>query len=199
MGQPGNDPNEWKKELEHPKVSRIDAVLSLWKVSPLIFSFRQLARFTFTPTDTSSDALRFQAFSPEPSATTPFFSATINPVRYTPSFPFSSAWLDYLGMSTHILQPPLPEGKPADLVVGTDNWSRSHPVLKSGKAKLVWFDMKQPEEDPKKVTGTGSGAGDALLAKKGHENWWPGMRRWHIGLYCPDATLELGEPEVLQD
>ena len=117
-------------------------------------------------------------------------------MNYTPCFPFSSAWLDYLGMSTHILQPPLPEGKPAEVVVGTDTWLRSNPVLKSSKAKLVWFDMKQPE-GALKDAGVGRDEGDALLNKKGNENWWPGMRRWNLGLYCPDATLDLGEPEVL--
>ena len=98
-------------------------------------------------------------------------------------------------MSTHILQPPLPEGKPADLVIGTDKWLRSHPVLRAGRAKLVWFDMKQPKEA--KDRGAGNDEGDRLLQKAGNENWWPRMRRWHLGLYCPDATLELGEPEIL--
>ena len=57
------------------------------------------------------------------------------------------------------------------------------------------MDMKQPVGGLK-AAGEGEGEGDALLAKKGHENWWPGMKRWHIGLYLPNATLELGEPEV---
>ena len=98
-------------------------------------------------------------------------------------------------MSTHILQPPLPEGQPADVVVGTSKWLRSHPILKSGRAELVWFDMKQAGEA--KNRGTGNDEGDSLLQKAGSENWWPGMRRWQIGFYCPDATLELGEPKIL--
>ena len=139
-----------------------------------------------------------QVFPIDEASTRPFFSATIQPISYTPSFPFSSSWVSYLGMSTHILQPPLPKGEPADVVVGTNQWLRSHPVLSSSKAKMVWFDMKQPM-DTKVSSSTGNDEGDALLAREGHENWWPGMRRWHIGLHCPDATLELGEPERLQE
>lgn len=99
-------------------------------------------------------------------------------------------------MSTYILQPPLPEGKPPDVVPGTDKWLRSHPLLKCSKAKMVWFDMKQPE-DAGRDTGIGETEGDTLLAQKRNENWWPRMRRWHLALYCPNASLELGEPEIL--
>ena len=162
----------------------------------IVLTLRHLARFSFTPTDSSSVPIKVEVFSPDPSATRPFFSATITPINYTPSFPFSSAWLSYLGMSSHLLQPPLPEGDPADVVIRTENLLRSHPILKSRHAKLVWFDTKQPE-NALRDTGIGDAEGDALLVRKGNENWWPGMRRWQLGIYCPDATLTLGEPEIL--
>lgn len=139
--------------------------------------------------------MKIEVFRPDASSTRPFFTATILPISYAPSLPFSSTWLDYLGLSTHILQPPLPAGDPADLEVKTEGWRRSHPSLRCSKAKLVWFDMKQPSEG-QKSGGHGEGEGDALLAKTGNENWWPGLRRWNLGLYLPDATLELGEPEI---
>ena len=85
-----------------------------------------------------------------------------------------------------MLQPPLPEGDPADVVVGTNDWKRSSPILKSKRAKMVWIDMKQDE--------------DAILLAnkgKGYENWWPGLRRWHLGMISEDTTLELGEPEII--
>lgn len=69
------------------------------------------------------------------------------------------------------------------------------PVLKASKAKLVWIDMKQPDSGKNAKSGTEEG--DALSGNKGPENWWPGMKRWHLGLYCPEATPELGEPDVL--
>lgn len=111
----------------------------------------------------------------------------------------SSSWLSYLGISTCILQPPLPEGDPADVIVGTQDWKRSNPILKSKRAKVVWIDMKQPEENRRLgEAAVGQGEEDALsnIKGKGYENWWPGMRRWHLGMVCADATLELGEPEV---
>ena len=139
--------------------------------------------------------MKVEVFSPDPSSTRPFFNATIQPMSYVPSFPFSSTWISYLGISKHILQPPLPAGDPADLVVKTEGWRRSDPSIRCRKAKLVWMDMKQPD-GARKTPSEGEGEGVALLAKEENENWWPGMRRWHIGLYLPDATLELGEPET---
>lgn len=100
-------------------------------------------------------------------------------------------------MSTHILQPPLSAGEPADVVVKTGGWRRSNPKLKTSKAKLVLFDMKQVDRE--RSVAPEAEEEDALLGKKGDENWWPGMGRWHLGLCCPDATLELGEPIVPAD
>lgn len=82
-------------------------------------------------------------------------------------------------------------------MVGTDTWKRSHPIIECRRARLVWIDMKQPNNGAK-GTGAGKGEGEALLAKKGNENWWPGLRRWQLGLYCPDTTLVLGEPELVR-
>ena len=112
----------------------------------------------------------------------------------------SSSWLSYLGISTHILQPPLPEGDPADVVMGSKDWKKSFPMLKSKHAKLVWIDMKQPDRDQQHVAAAGSQEGAAALLQnkaKGYENWWPGMKRWHLGVICEDSTLELGEPEII--
>lgn len=164
---------------------------------------KHLARFNFTSLDPSrSSSVKVEVFRADPSSTQPFFTATIQPISYLPGFPMFSAWLSYLGISTRILQPPLPEGDPADVVVGTKDWKRSNPILKSKRAKMVWIDMKQSNKDGE----YGEAAGgmeeeDALLKNngKGHDNWWPGMRRWHLGMICEDATIELGEPEVLSE
>ena len=110
----------------------------------------------------------------------------------------SSSWLSYLGISTYILQPPLPEGDPADVVVGTKDWKRLYPILTSRRAKMVWIDMKQPDEKTNEAAISHE-QDDALLKmkSKGYDNWWPGMKRWHLGMICEDATLKFGEPEVL--
>ena len=73
---------------------------------------------------------------------------------------------------------------------------RSNPILTSKKASVIWIDMRQ-QRDSKKAVGGGSGEGDYLLQSKGEENWWPGMRRWHLGMVCEDATLELGHPVMI--
>ena len=67
--------------------------------------------------------------------------------------------------------------------------------MKSRKARAVWVDMRQPPYEGRMDAGAGEGETDALLRKKREENWWPGMRRWHLGLWCDEAVLELGEPE----
>lgn len=58
--------------------------------------------------------------------------------------------------------------------------------------------MKQPDGRPNEAA-INREQDDALLSSKGngYENWWPGMKRWHLGMVCEDATLKLGEPEIL--
>ena len=119
--------------------------------------------------------------------------------------------MEYLGLSMHILQPPLPagpvEGEYGELEVGTTDWKRGKPTLWCGKAKFVWIDMRQSgrrggEGMGGGEPGEGVGEREGLITRErreeeGWENWWPGMRRWNLGLWCPEAVLELGEAEVL--
>ena len=58
--------------------------------------------------------------------------------------------------------------------------------------------MKQPDEKINEAAISHE-QDDALLKTKGkgHENWWPGMKRWHLGMIWEDTKLELGEPEIL--
>lgn len=81
-----------------------------------------------------------------------------------------------------MVQPPLPEGEPKDVLCGTKEWCKNTGTIYSPKAKLMWMDLKQP--------GRG--------ADKAKENWWPGVKRWHLGVWLQDAQLDLGEPEVLK-
>ena len=68
--------------------------------------------------------------------------------------------------------------------------------MSTKKASLVWIDLKQP---PSKSETAGDGdEEDGLLEKKQkNENWWPGMRRWHVGMAFENATLTLTKPEIL--
>lgn len=125
----------------------------------------------------------------------PFFTAVIHEVPYVPALPFASNWCEYVGLSTRILQPPLPVGK-EEYEVGTENWMLGRPILRTRRAKAVWFDMRQAG-GIKKEGEVLPEAGEAREKEQVEENWWPGMRRWNLGLTCENATLDLGEPEVL--
>ena len=126
--------------------------------------------------------------------TAPFFTATIHPTTYTPTFSFNSAWQGYLGLPTRCLQPPLPTGTPAHLEVGSEVWMRSTPVLRSKRCRVVWFDMQQSQNGEGTVSGTNES--NARSKRKDADNWWPGIGRWRLGMSCEDATLELEGPEV---
>ena len=193
------------KELEYSQVRPPVLSRSLHSVARheifllTIPCIRHLARFKFTPPDTSpspSCPLKIEVFPDDPSATEPFFTATIQPMRWLPSFYFSSGWASYFGKDTSLAQPPLPKGDTPELC-GTDQWKRSNPVLYGRNTRLVWIDMKQPPSESD-LQGDGDEEGDALLARnQKNENWWPGMKRWQIGLWFDNAALEIGEPEIL--
>ena len=141
----------------------------------------------------------------------PFFAARFEHIAYAPAFPFYSSWMKYLGLPVDLLQPPLPTGEPADLLLGTQDWKQSNPSIWSRRAKIVWVDTWQGEEggerERERNTGDGKSARaaketDALLRKIDEEEMeskgWPWTRRWHLAVWCQEATLELGEPEVLE-
>ncbi len=78
------------------------------------------------------------------------------------------------------LQPPLPVGEDKDVEVGTEDWKRSWPVLKSGKARLVWIDMRQSgkaggkgSKGTENEDGEAHGGGEELISKaQGEEEGW---------------------------
>ncbi|KAL8933792.1 MAG: hypothetical protein Q9211_005578 [Gyalolechia sp. 1 TL-2023] len=142
---------------------------------------KHIARFKFTG-DFSAPPFTVQLYPEDPAIDEPFFTASLKHLGFwTPTFPFSSNFLKRLGLPTAMVQPPLPEGEPKEVLCGTDAWYKNTGSIYSPKAKLVWMDLKQPGKD----------------ANDPRENWWPGIRRWHVGVWLQDAQLDLGEPEVL--
>lgn len=131
------------------------------------------------PHDVSGDASESR-----PSAV-PFFQASFAPVAYAPAFPFATRWLGYLGFKTTVVMPPLPRGSGSQgELPGTDQWLSFVPKQYSRKTRVGWFDMAQQ----KSTTGAdddGSGR---------HENFWPGLGRWQLGVKMENAEVVFDNP-----
>lgn len=129
------------------------------------------------PHDTHGDASEAQ-----PSAV-PFFQATWAPIRFVPAFPFATGWVNRLGLNTTLVMPPLPRGQGSrGELPGTDAWCSLVPNQYSRRTRLGWFDIAQPE------------AADDDAAPEHYPNFWPGLRRWQLGLKMENADLRFDLP-----
>lgn len=129
------------------------------------------------PTDSASS----ESASPDH---TPFFQATFKPIRYAPSFPFRTSWINYLGFDTTLVFPPLPEGAGSQgELPGTDQWCSVVPQQSTSKCMLGWFDVEQHRDEEGKLTGE-------------FENFWPGWSKWQIGIKMENSVIEFDHPET---
>lgn len=141
---------------------------------------KHLARFEFSSRPVTTSGAKPQtlklAVYPHGSTdeTPPFFSASLTPSRYLPSFPFSTR---YLPLSTYIVQPPCGEGKKPELP-GRETWSGYQILEYSPKARLMWVNVDEATKEDKE-NGT----------------HWPTVRPWSFGMWLEDATLEVPVPE----
>jgi len=155
---------------------------------------KHLARFSFThpPTTSSSstEALKVEVFPPEPAVTTPFFTATLQPFQWAPSFPLNTK---YLPIDASLVQPPLPGSKKPgeEILYGTDRWVKVVPQFISKKARGMWVDVAPK---PGKAQATGD-ASEPLLNGQDVSDWWPEFKPWKFGLWLEQTTLLFGEPE----
>ena len=161
---------------------------------------KHLARFEFTsptpgstkvrvfPHDTTGDVLEASASSKA------FFTATYSPVSYLPYFPFSTSVGKYMGIDFNLVQPPLPAGKGSlGELPGTGKWCKLLPIEYTKKACVGWFDLRQQEKGADvKVADGESEQEEVAGAYSPFENWWPGIRRWNMGLKMEEATIEFG-------
>lgn len=170
----------------------------------MVFLFRtdwcipkHLARFVFDdlpdgatrvqvfPHDTEGDVAEAQA------SAAPFFRATVRPMRWVPAFPFSLSWLRYVGLDAALVQPPLPAGQGSrGELPGTDRWCRVLPGQSTRRASLAWVDLRQKddEDDDKDDDALAGGP-----PQHEHENFWPGLGRWQLGVKLEDCDIEFGE------
>ncbi|KAF7555774.1 hypothetical protein G7Z17_g1864 [Cylindrodendrum hubeiense] len=117
----------------------------------------------------------------------PFFQATFKPWRFAPSFPFRTSWIDYLGITTTLALPPLPNGNGSQgELPGTDRWCTIIPQQYSRRTMVGWFDIAQHRDDNGQLTGD-------------HENFWPGLGRWQLGVKMENADLAFNDPEESWD
>ncbi|KAH6707940.1 hypothetical protein BKA61DRAFT_558607 [Leptodontidium sp. MPI-SDFR-AT-0119] len=160
---------------------------------------KHLADFEFKPLP--NNAVRISVYPLESPSSgsermrskSPFFTAVYMPIGYAPSFPLSTAAAKYVGVDLTLVQPPLPSDINSSGVelVGTEQWCSVMPHEWSSKASLGWWDLKRgeaTEEDALLHTGR-----DTEEQETGHENWWPGLSRWRIGLMMEDATINFPE------
>jgi hypothetical protein len=140
---------------------------------------KHLARFEFSSPpvgekDWPAEGLKVSVYPVGSDASSqtvkPFFSVVLSPIRYTPSFPFSTKWLP---MNLTMVQPPIPAGQEGYLC-GTGTWKACDAVQHSSHAKLM---SVQTSED---------------VDHKGH---WPAVKPWSFGIGLLDATLEVTKPE----
>jgi hypothetical protein len=95
----------------------------------------------------------------------------------------------YVGFDLLLVQPPLPTGKGEELL-GTEDWCAIMPLQASKRASLGWWDMtmKCVDESSSPLEGGGNEGGEVK-----HENFWPGIGKWRIGMKMEDATIEFPE------
>ncbi|KAI0160228.1 hypothetical protein GGR57DRAFT_411544 [Xylariaceae sp. FL1272] len=129
------------------------------------------------PHDTTGDITEAQP------SKIPFFQATFQPIRWTPTFPFSTSWLKYLGFESSLVQPPLPALPNSKLgeLPGTDRWCRINPLQVTKRASVGWTDLSQKNEK-----------GEIATSVK-DENFWPDLGRWQLAVKLDDCEIGFGE------
>lgn len=111
----------------------------------------------------------------------PFFQASYTPIRFAPTFPFATTWMDYLGQKVTLVMPPLPQGKGSQgELPGTDHWCSLIPNQYSRTTRAGWFDISQRDDE-------GNVIGE-------YENFWPGLGRWQLGAKMENAQVSFDMP-----
>jgi hypothetical protein len=158
---------------------------------------KHLARFHFE--DLPGGAISISVYPLEPDSEvvesipskSAFFSATYKPMAHAPSFPASTDWAKHVGLDLNLVAPPLPQGKGAlGELPGTDEWCKVLPFEYSSKTTLGWWDLRRgPLTEEDALLGGENADQEVAKDEKVHENWWPGLGRWRIGLKMEDAQI----------
>ncbi|KFA49879.1 hypothetical protein S40293_01195 [Stachybotrys chartarum IBT 40293] len=186
---------EWQRGGEGPK-RRNPRITRIYVSQPFTcFNGRRnwgvpkhLARFDWATLPDGTTTVKVFPHDTIPSDTTesspspiPLFQASFRPrIPYIPRFPFATYWADYLGLSTTLVMPPLPENPHASLgeIPASDRWYAIEPKEYSRQTSLGWVDLDQGEHRPREDC----------------PNFWPGVGRWHLGVKMENATIDFGFP-----
>ncbi|KAI9805903.1 MAG: hypothetical protein M1825_000517 [Sarcosagium campestre] len=146
---------------------------------------KHIARFSFThppasPGVPESQApLKVEVFPPSaPEGSPPFFKALLQPFTWTPSLPFSTKTLPYVGIDAALVQPPLPADPDWPELAGTQRWLKTLALLQSPRTKGMWV--------------------QTFPADPSVAEWWPAVKPWRFGMWLEDATLSFPVPEVVR-
>lgn len=94
------------------------------------------------------------------------------------------------------MHPPLPRGRGGEQELpSTDTWCKSMPVEYSSKASMGWWDLRQPRGSEEDALLQNPDAVSNQMESSEHENWWPGLGRWRLGMKMEDAIVEFDKGE----
>ncbi|KAK7420992.1 hypothetical protein QQZ08_010166 [Neonectria magnoliae] len=192
-----DDPQGKKQTRRNPRISRIYVSQKHtcyngrknWNVP------KHLARFDWSNNPDGSTTIKVFPHDTNPNdgdteataSPVPFFQASFKPWRFAPSFPFATNWVNYLGITSTLVLPPLPRGNGSQgELPGTDRWCSVVPKQYSRRTMLGWFDVTQHRDDKGQLTGE-------------HENFWPTLNRWQLGMKMENADLAFDHPEETWD
>lgn len=71
-----------------------------------------------------------------------------------------------------------------------EGWSKVNALEWTKKCSLGWWDLKQGQGENSPLLGGEVQGSDEAGVSEGHENWWPGLGRWQIGVVMEGATIE---------
>ena len=111
---------------------------------------KHLARFTFSSPAGTPGPLTLAVYAPDPSAKTPFFSATLTPFRWLPAIPVSTR---FLPLSTTLAQPPVPATAPL-LAAGSSGRDGDEDGGSDAATDAVVDATADPPTDPALLCGT---------------------------------------------
>jgi hypothetical protein len=108
--------------------------------------------------------------------------------------PFSTSIGKYVGVDFTLVQPPVPEGKGSQgELCGSERWCGFYPTISSARTSVGWYDVKQDVDGAGAGESEGEGGGEG--GGGGEKHFWPGWRRWILGVKMEAADVKFSKME----